>query len=1144
MKWFSTIRRLVGARAPAKEHTSSDAPLLPFLLEEYVSSSTDRRWDALIGVGVAVGRSLYPTEIEETLQDASKTDSETVRNQLTQQIVHFSSLVSSHSDSRLQTRILISFGSALLTLKRHAEAEQLLRRARSCGDSSDILLTIVCRLIAIALRRQANVSQELDTLEELSLVVQRLPHPLQELQKILLADRFDELSETEAAAELLASIRITREIAPVLGMTLPEGTDSLSLGRLSEREAQALNRQRRRENAINKAPDQLLFRAPIPLFSMGQLDKKVVKIDAGPEGADRAMRLTTETGEQFDVPKRFLTLKSSLQRALLQAFDEVRFGALALSNAASLPTFDELKSSLCAMDPQLTAMLADHPKNPADIDRILVVKHLSSVRQRIAALQLDEQIFLSVMLLLTMGFISERHLTNAYLACSTAVERVIAAERTNQTVAPDLAYQLFATYSWILHVLRQTSECIQYAEKAMFYAKTLTDTRKAYLATLFYAAALNWKTPGDQRAQEFGQEAESLIGLPSMQEVAIPIASSSKAEWQRVDLLLDKVDQMPLLKPRPDRPFPNTSHLAREITRTQTVYTAWNQVKAASASKDGRAILQACALFRTALLDRCREEESVEGVSEVVAPYRYILDFEASVGLKFEEDETIWQALGSADLVRAISMREIDLRQTGVRRKVDEWTPSPPNWRAIEFPETNSERIPARTFNLRGNFTAPCPSLSLLPIKLSDNREQFFSTVDRNSVTEILKFETASSERTILLYCFALNEDISIVPFALDANEIAKPLLTTENKVFTISKAKIALDDLSSRLQQDVLDIRMYLSTHVTSAPQQWNEIQEFDSLSATLQHASKILNVEALISLLTRHVGDLTRVHCIVVPDGVLYRLPFHVLSGNSGALVQQFASIRYSTSLRALRSQQQLQTTQRESRGTSVLRGVMFASANLNNRAGLSTLSAVADEASAVVRNNNEKWWIHGSSGRNYYRSSKTNFKRRYQTGNVLWFMGHGGPLDVSVITDYEDEWILREPCLLFDDEPLGVTEILTDFDFSENELIHLSACMLGKIDSPGNSRELIGPIPALEGARARRVVSPMWPVWDPAAAEFGRHWSLTLEQGPFGDTPRTPHSFAMAFKKAVEGFCHDRSHGFDHEFFWAPYTFYGLG
>lgn len=74
--------------------------------------------------------------------------------------------------------------------------------------------------------------------------------------------------------------------------------------------------------------------------------------------------------------------------------------------------------------------------------------------------------------------------------------------------------------------------------------------------------------------------------------------------------------------------------------------------------------------------------------------------------------------------------------------------------------------------------------------------------------------------------------------------------------------------------------------------------------------------------------------------------------------------------------------------------------------------------------------------------------------------------------------------------------------------------------------------------------RVCSALWPTSDAAAPEFARYWIRAINQHVFGPTPSSPHAFAIAFKEALDNFRQAEDRKFDREFFWAPYTLYGLG
>jgi hypothetical protein len=115
---------------------------------------------------------------------------------------------------------------------------------------------------------------------------------------------------------------------------------------------------------------------------------------------------------------------------------------------------------------------------------------------------------------------------------------------------------------------------------------------------------------------------------------------------------------------------------------------------------------------------------------------------------------------------------------------------------------------------------------------------------------------------------------------------------------------------------------------------------------------------------------------------------------------------------------------------------------------------------------------------------------------------------------------------------------------YDLRNWRLFHISACLLGRLRELGASKEVLGYIAVLTLLGCRRVCSALWPLADAAAPEFARYWMRALQQHVFGPTPPGPHAFAVAFKQALDDFRGAEGGRFDHEFFWAPYTLYGLG
>ena len=132
-----------------------------------------------------------------------------------------------------------------------------------------------------------------------------------------------------------------------------------------------------------------------------------------------------------------------------------------------------------------------------------------------------------------------------------------------------------------------------------------------------------------------------------------------------------------------------------------------------------------------------------------------------------------------------------------------------------------------------------------------------------------------------------------------------------------------------------------------------------------------------------------------------------------------------------------------------------------------------------------------------------------------------------------------------MLLSDGPVSISRMMSEgYDLRNWRLLHISCCLLGRLSELGASKEVLGYIAVLTLLGCRRVVSAQWRLSDAGGAEFARHWIAAINKHVFGNTPPGPHSFAIAFKEALDCFRRAEKGRFDHEFYWAPYTLYGLG
>jgi CHAT domain-containing protein len=296
------------------------------------------------------------------------------------------------------------------------------------------------------------------------------------------------------------------------------------------------------------------------------------------------------------------------------------------------------------------------------------------------------------------------------------------------------------------------------------------------------------------------------------------------------------------------------------------------------------------------------------------------------------------------------------------------------------------------------------------------------------------------------------------------------------------------------------------------------------------------------LLDLLRSKVGPLEDIHLTIIPDGPLYELPVDAFPVARPAraytprVYEVFASVTYGLSLRTLQIQKSVEAARSElDSQDSVLKGVF-----MGNPDGL---EHVRSEAQTFIRLTGEQsWWLHGKTSHEDCQTSLENFRDRHGTGNLLWISGHGVRQ-----TEELGGSAFEEPALILVNGYLWLSEVLSGaYDFSSVRLIILNACWLGRIDPDrGHSKEIesYNAIMALRGCR--RITSAMWPVYDEAALVFATAYVAALRRHVFsGSVPINPHGASSALRDALSALRRHDNGRFDHEYFWAPYTLYGLG
>jgi|GEM_PF-6086140 len=383
----------------------------------------------------------------------------------------------------------------------------------------------------------------------------------------------------------------------------------------------------------------------------------------------------------------------------------------------------------------------------------------------------------------------------------------------------------------------------------------------------------------------------------------------------------------------------------------------------------------------------------------------------------------------------------------------------------------------------------------------------------KNRLCELIREDEILSlipdERTVLLQFFFIDDDLWIVPAWRDADRVVVlPALLIRHGV----RSELAdLAAMQFKRVASLLDARV-------------SDLDATGFLSL-YERVWELIGGEDLLSALEREMQvPRSDLHLVIIPDGPLCEMPLHALPVDRAGmrLYETVQSVRHALSLRTLRLQQEVPAT-----AAAEVRGVLYADAD--------QLPGVRTEVALLVEESPESWWVHGDGDVADARATPENFLARHRSGNLLWVCGHG-----AVIEAGDAETFALQLC----EGRIGSRDLLTrPFDFTPVEMFVLSACWLGRLE-PGRAvaREIDGyqAILALRGCR--RVTSAIWPLDDESAPVFAAFYFREIRRC-FREHA-DPHRFAVAFKNAIQSLRRYDEGLFDHEFFWAPYTLYGLG
>jgi tetratricopeptide (TPR) repeat protein len=532
----------------------------------------------------------------------------------------------------------------------------------------------------------------------------------------------------------------------------------------------------------------------------------------------------------------------------------------------------------------------------------------------------------------------------------------------------------------------------------------------------------------------------------------------------------------------------------------------------------------------------------------------------ASEGLWLQSKDRadLWRILDFADVAKCVSIRE------GLRRhgpvgiggggESSTWRAGSEDWRGEFDPRSSQgtssdDRRAIRGAAVHEPDVQADPILLELPQDAGDPRKRLLC--EPMSVKEI--DHLLPDVQTVLVVFSFRGDDLIAIPIRKERTTGGPTILHERNGLFRIAGAKGVLRQLA-RVQSDALD---YLRP---DAGLPAGELLESGMKEDLYRRLYEALRLGDLLALIEGGGADRSDLHLILVPDGLLYQFPLHAAfdAGRKEAFYEQVASLRCVLSLRTLELQQEVERERSEWEAADRrVRGMIFANSNRDGRMGEPMLPHARHEVEALIgAGGQESWMVHGDLAP--LRSLREAMKDRHHVGNLLWIVGHGN----SYLDEFETRdgrhVRVRRPGVLLCDGPVTDSRMVAEgYDFRGVRLLHFACCLLGKLREEDRTKDVEGFIASLTLLGARRVVAAMWPISDLASAAFAGHWAAAIRRNVFdaesaSATPATerpqgppsPHAFAVAFKEAMDTFRKQDDGFFDHEYYWAGYTFYGLG
>ena len=559
-----------------------------------------------------------------------------------------------------------------------------------------------------------------------------------------------------------------------------------------------------------------------------------------------------------------------------------------------------------------------------------------------------------------------------------------------------------------------------------------------------------------------------------------------------------------------------------------------------------------------------------QGISTLLSVYSDVFDaglYTADrVFVETKSPDVLFHGVAFADGLKAVSVREGLRRHSNRRFKhpVNLWTAGPDDWSGLfqkpggETPPTTSgsrSSIPT----LRTTYTAVpkgTPTILELPEEEDDTKRELSLPVEPEELERILP-----DGNTVAVVFHFLRDDLYILPVRRDAD--GKPVvLHNDDGYFAVSGVRPAFDKLLEAQAGTLAAIKdeAWYKDGAAALREQLEAGTKPDGfdLMAVPFALNKMLRLDDLLALIEPDAAKWEDLHLVLLPDGPLYQLPLHTAAVTVGEndhahLIDVVGSVRHALSLRTLLTLGKVEESQAGVWADGVpLRGAAFVNPASEPPAGFEGtrwLGFAPQEVENLIDNSPpSSWRIFGERGASAdWLATRANMARHHPTPTLLWSVCHGGLMpDTFTPRGFPGPETVVNPSLLLADGPLSTARMVSDgYDLRGVHLWHNSCCLLGRLESADGHRQVEGYIAALTLLGCRRVTSAMWELADHAAAQFAKHFLLRLRANVFGDKKDTTHAVAVSLKEAMRAFRDDKSAGdFDHPYYWAPYTLYGLG